>query len=255
MRGFACVGSGLLRVSCCAGLWGRIVRGRVSGGRFSRSADRPAASGIPRIGLSDISENSAIASSKRPPSKASAPTRPGPAPSRRLSAPRTAPASPCGRRRASPEVQPLPDLGAGNLGGRGVLHEIVERHGAAAAQPGLDILHADADVLAQALFGALALVDLEQFASRVTSTSSRLTRELVRAAASAGRTPPSRPARDRDGRPRCRHGRRGLRAPCRRAPWRRPPRSRAVVLDGICAAMPPIAKAPRRWQVLISSAE
>ena len=26
-------------------------------------------------------------------------------------------------------------------------------------------------------------------------------------------------------------------------------------LIGICAAMPPIAKAPRRWQVLISSSE
>ena len=30
------------------------------------------------------------------------------------------------------EMQPLPDLGAGDLGGRRVLHQIVERHGAAA---------------------------------------------------------------------------------------------------------------------------
>ncbi len=29
----------------------------------------------------------------------------------------------------------------------------------------------------------------------------------------------------------------------------------ASVLIGICAAMPPIAKAPRRWQVLIVSCE
>ena len=29
----------------------------------------------------------------------------------------------------------------------------------------------------------------------------------------------------------------------------------ASVLMGICAAMPPIAKAPRRWQVLIVSCE
>ena len=37
----------------------------------------------------------------------------------------------------------------------------------------------------------------------------------------------ARRARDRDGRPRCRHGRRRPRAPCRRGPWRRRRRWRA----------------------------
>src|SRR2546426_12585423 len=32
-------------------------------------------------------------------------------------------------------VDPLPDLGAGDLGGGGVLHEVVERDAAGAAQP------------------------------------------------------------------------------------------------------------------------
>ena len=49
---------------------------------------------------------------------------------------------------------PLPDLRAGDLGGRRVFHEIVDRHRAAPAQPGLDILYADADIVAQARFGA-----------------------------------------------------------------------------------------------------
>src|SRR5207302_5055191 len=34
---------------------------------------------------------------------------------------------------------PLPELGAADLGGGGVLHQIVEGHAAGAAQPGLDI--------------------------------------------------------------------------------------------------------------------
>jgi NO-binding membrane sensor protein with MHYT domain/signal transduction histidine kinase len=37
--------------------------------------------------------------------------------------------------------EPLPDLGAADLGGRGILHQVVDRHRAAAAQPGLDVLH------------------------------------------------------------------------------------------------------------------
>src|SRR6185437_14816494 len=70
------------------------------------------------------------------------------------------------------EMEPLPDLGAGDFRRRRVLHQIVDRHGAAAPEPGLDILHADADVHAQALFGALALVHLKRSAW-VTWTSSR----------------------------------------------------------------------------------
>ena len=67
------------------------------------------------------------------------------------------------------------------------------------------------------------------------------------------RTPPARSAPGRGARPRCRRGRRSPRAACRRAPCRAP-RSFAAgsSLIGICAAMPPIACAPRRWQVWIS---
>ena len=59
-----------------------------------------------------------------------------------------------------------------------------------------------------------------------------------------------------DARPRCRRGRRRLRAACRRA--RGPARASLAASSpaiGICAAMPPIACAPRRWQVWISSSE
>ncbi len=47
-------------------------------------------------------------------------------------------------------MQPLPDLGAADLGGGGILHQIVQRHATGAAQPGLDVAEADIDVLAQA---------------------------------------------------------------------------------------------------------
>ena len=73
------------------------------------------------------------------------------------------------------QIQPLPDLRARNFRRRGVLHEIVERDGAAAAQPGLDILHADADVLAQARLGVAALVDVQQVGAARPDTSSRAT--------------------------------------------------------------------------------
>src|SRR5436305_867080 len=51
---------------------------------------------------------------------------------------------PLGQRRAMPG--PLPDPRAGDLGGRRVLHQVVDRRGAVAPQPGLDVLDADADV-------------------------------------------------------------------------------------------------------------
>src|SRR3954468_5474979 len=41
-------------------------------------------------------------------------------------------------------VDPLPDLRARDLGGRGVLHQVVDRDAALAAQPGLEIEDADA---------------------------------------------------------------------------------------------------------------
>src|SRR5580698_2906242 len=50
-------------------------------------------------------------------------------------------------------ADPLPYLAAADLGGGGVLHQIVERHAADAAQPGFDIAQADIDVAAQAGLG------------------------------------------------------------------------------------------------------
>src|SRR5262245_60007875 len=47
-------------------------------------------------------------------------------------------------------AQPLPDLRARDLRRRGVLHQVVERDAAGAAQPGLEVRDADGQVLAQA---------------------------------------------------------------------------------------------------------
>ena len=79
-----------------------------------------------------------------------------------------------------------------------------------------------------------------------------LARRAGSAPACARRRPRARSARGRGARPTCRRARRAPRAACRRGPSRAP-RSFAAgsSLIGICAAMPPIACAPRRWQVLI----
>src|SRR3954447_13303339 len=53
-------------------------------------------------------------------------------------------------------VQPLPHLAPRDLGGGGVLHEVVDAHRAGAAQPGLQVLDADADVVPQPGLGHLA---------------------------------------------------------------------------------------------------
>ncbi|CAH1668847.1 hypothetical protein CHELA40_13198 [Chelatococcus asaccharovorans] len=75
--------------------------------------------------------------------------------------------------------EPLPDLRAADLGGRRVFHEVVERHRATAAQPRLDVLHADTDVLAQARLGAHAFVHLEHVITRDGDVLTQLV-ELVR---------------------------------------------------------------------------
>src|SRR6185437_15643256 len=51
---------------------------------------------------------------------------------------------------------PLPHLRARDLRGRRILHQVVDRHGAAAAQPGRQILDPDADVIAEPLLRDLA---------------------------------------------------------------------------------------------------
>src|SRR5579875_1245658 len=65
-------------------------------------------------------------------------------------------------RERDPVMHPLPHLRAADLRGRSILHEIVEWHGALAAQPRFDVLDADADIEAQARLGPRALVHLEQ---------------------------------------------------------------------------------------------
>ena len=58
-------------------------------------------------------------------------------------------------------LHPGPDLGARDLGGRGVLHQVVDRGGADALQPRVDVAHADADVHAQTLVGDRRAGNLE----------------------------------------------------------------------------------------------
>lgn len=58
-------------------------------------------------------------------------------------------------------VDPLPHLGAANFSCGSILHEVMERHTAHAAQPGLQVLHPYADVVPQTGFGALPLRHLQ----------------------------------------------------------------------------------------------
>ena len=62
-------------------------------------------------------------------------------------------------------ANPLPDLGARNLGGGGVFHQVENWHGALAAQPGLDILNAHIDVSTQPWGGDRAAHKIEQVAA------------------------------------------------------------------------------------------
>ena len=120
------------------------------------------------------------------------------------------------------------------------------------AQPRLEVLDADADVGAQARLGDRALGGTASRSAAVDLHVLALARRSGWAAASRGRRSPWRSAPGPDAPPRCRRGRRWPRAPCRRAPCASA-RSLASgsLLIGICAAMPPIACAPRRWQVLM----
>ncbi len=59
---------------------------------------------------------------------------------------------------------PLPDLRAGDLGGGGVLHEVVDRGGADPLEPRCDVADPDGDVRADARLGDLAgrCLDVQQ---------------------------------------------------------------------------------------------
>src|SRR5690606_40504645 len=59
-------------------------------------------------------------------------------------------------------VQPLPELGAGDLGGGGVLHQPVDGHAAVAVQPGGQVAHADLDVVVETGAGDAAEAGADQ---------------------------------------------------------------------------------------------
>ena len=122
-------------------------------------------------------------------------------------------------------ADPLPDLRARDLGGRRVLHQVVDRHRALPRQPRADVLDRDVDVEAQALLGDRLLgLELEEVGRGHLARRRASWSRSGSARASAGRTPPARPARGPGARPRCRRGRRWPRAPCRPSPWRTPRR-------------------------------
>ncbi|MNG04721.1 hypothetical protein D3C84_878760 [compost metagenome] len=59
-------------------------------------------------------------------------------------------------------ADPLPDGGAGDLGGGRVFHQTVDGHAAVAADPGFQILQGDPDIGAHAGLGALTLAGGQQ---------------------------------------------------------------------------------------------
>src|SRR5206468_11988841 len=78
-------------------------------------------------------------------------------------------------------MDPLPDLRARELCGRGVFHEVVDRRGSGPAQPGYDVLDPDAHVRAQSGFGDGGAGDLHVKESlRVSDDLGTPTVELIR---------------------------------------------------------------------------
>ena len=153
-------------------------------------------------------------------------------------------------------VDPLPDLGARDLGGGGVLHQRVDRGGTATREPERDVLEADVDVGAQPGLGdpprcRAEVLELRGGDVHVVAPALELVGCAVQAPLEhlARRRAPGRGARPRSRRSPARPP-----APCPRA--RRRARARwpsGSLREGISAAIPPIAWAPRRWQVAASS--
>ena len=155
-------------------------------------------------------------------------------------------------------VEPLPDLGAGDLGGRRVLHQVVDRDGADAPQPGREVLDPDARRCCagpSSVTSPGVAAHVEEIGRASTATSSRCRsiwfgrspRTASNASSAIGTRSgcathvPSKPVAT-------------PRAPCPRAPSRaRRAFTSASRRLGMNAAMPPIASAPRRWQVFTSS--
>lgn len=62
-------------------------------------------------------------------------------------------------------VDPLPHLGAANLSGGRILHEVVQGDTPHTPQPGLQVLHPNTDVVSQAGFCPVSLRHLHQSTS------------------------------------------------------------------------------------------
>ena len=216
------------------------------GSSVRASARTPEWSGSPRsASASAISVKSARAAVGLVATARASPPRPSA---------RRARGSPAGRRRARAVVQPLPHLGAGDLRGRGVLHQVVDADRAGAAQPGLEVLDADADVRPQAGLGDLTRRprDVEQLLGGDVDVLAGSV-ALVGSSPSTDVNTSGTPRPCRGGRPTSRRSRRRPRGSCRRATLPNACRLISSSLLGMNAAIPPMAWAPRLWQVRTSS--
>src|SRR5690242_1330865 len=59
-------------------------------------------------------------------------------------------------------MNPLPDLGPGNFYGGGIFHQVVDGDATGATEPGVQVLQADTDIVAQTSFGDRAFGHFRQ---------------------------------------------------------------------------------------------
>lgn len=115
--------------------------------------------------------------------------------------------------KARAEAELLPDLGAADLGERGVLDDVVDRHRAAAAEPAFEICHGRADVVAEAAGCPDAVVHFEEVVLRgrdVVAADAELVGPGMKRSNASRAT-----GSGRGGSPRCRHAPPSPRVPCR----------------------------------------
>ena len=115
------------------------------------------------------------------------------------------------RRGEAAGAHPLPDLRAGDLGGRGVLHQVVDRRGAGPVQPRVEVPDADRTFVRRpsSVTSPPGTSKVEQ----VAGADGRRPRAAARAGSAARRgrrRTRARPGRGRGARPRCRRSRRRL---------------------------------------------
>ena len=120
--------------------------------------------------------------------------------------------------RQQPAHAPQPQLRAGDLGRGRVLHQIVDRGRADAAQPRIDIGQRDPDVRPDAGVGDLSARDAEAQLAADTDAPGR-SAFWFGASPRTERRSRSPQARGRGGRPTSRRTRHATPAPCPRGPW------------------------------------